>query len=252
MSTLLDYKQPSSLLLLGYPGSGKSTLAAQMPKPYIVDCDMNLNGVVRFLKEKGVDLSTVKAGTPLDADRKAQFKKLQEIMQEAAADPEVETIVVDSLTTITSIFEVEVAVQQGRKLKGDADHSVPGGVRVSDEQFQKQDWGALGKVYLQFIHWAKTSGKNIIFTAHVGDAEVNGLQEKKIAVPGRTANVIAGWFTEVWLLDTEVRQGKEERKIHTMPRNHAEKPLGLKSQSGLASTEPVDADKLVAIFNQNQ
>ena len=44
---------PQSFLLIGPPGAGKTTVSLQLPKPFILDCDDNINGPIRYLKTAG-------------------------------------------------------------------------------------------------------------------------------------------------------------------------------------------------------
>ena len=53
MQTIDTYVKESYLRLLvqGPPGTGKTTLACHLPKVYIADCDLNLAGPLRWLRE---------------------------------------------------------------------------------------------------------------------------------------------------------------------------------------------------------
>src|SRR5690606_32250560 len=53
-SSLYEPTLSFGLLLQGPPKTGKTTLALSFPRPYIADCDNNLIGAVRLMRERGL------------------------------------------------------------------------------------------------------------------------------------------------------------------------------------------------------
>lgn len=240
----------SAILLIGPPGVGKTVLTTQLPKPYILQCDNNLKGPADFLKRNGLN-SDVQFDIPHVKDdklvaRKDRYKRFAELGNAALANPDIETIVVDSLTTLVDYVIDEVRVQQQRKI-------ADGVVVFKDDPMQIQDWGAFAYLLKQLIIAFKSSGKRIVFTAHVDtreDEQTEGSKTlyKYIAVPGQLRETIAGYFDEVWFLTQEQKttaQGtKMLRYLQTAPSSFRENSLGLKTAVGLGYKFELDFVKL--------
>ena len=247
----LDIKTKISLLLLGVSGTGKTSLLLQFPKPFILNCDDNLNGPVKFLKRQGVDLSDVTFATPIYEEdgtpvpREEWFKRSGNLLSQAGQS-DCETIIVDSLTTFTDFVLIEVLRLQGRTI-GDVFLSDKRS-KLADSQMQQQDWGAFFNAMKALIMQLKSWDKNIVFTGHTKtreDSATNALYNS-IACPGQTADLIAGFFEEVWLLKSSIKgsgsTAKEKRTIQTFPASNMNTGLGLKSPSGLPSGSDLDPE----------
>src|SRR5512146_912517 len=95
--------EAKSILLIGPPGGGKTTFALQFPKPYLVNCDQNLDGPDRYLKTKHSefafgydDVAFDDNGSPVAPP--LRWARMRSKTREAGKNPEVGTIIVDSLT----------------------------------------------------------------------------------------------------------------------------------------------------------
>jgi DNA polymerase III delta prime subunit len=200
-----------ALLLAGPPGSGKTTLAMQFPGVYIADCDNNMSGPARRMPDAKFLYDTIN----LDDNGKEvppnlRWKRLADCLLAANQHPDVQTIVVDSLTAVVDYAIDDIKRQQNIK---------------STDPLRRQDWGV-------FMHYIKTlmtslrsTGKHVIVTAHNLMEQDDADQTFKLFlnVPGKTKDNIAGFFSDVWSCYVE-QQGvgatkKYVRIVETAPKN---------------------------------
>jgi len=205
-STTYSNQQGFALLLIGAPKSGKSCLAGQFPRPYFVDIDNNLGSVRRHLskldstKEFFYDTVTEDAaGKPLDTPFRYEY--LTKLVLEACKSDKIDTIVIDSLTTLTDLILSHIMRVNGRTV------------------LQIQDWGTFQQLLLKLVYALRSSGKYIIFTAHeeTQKDEVSGIVMYKLSLPGQLKDKLAAYFSDIW--HTEVDQKGSEYKfiVRTMP-----------------------------------
>jgi len=246
-STTYTPTLPKSLLFIGSPGSGKTTFALQLPKVYLIDCDDNLGGPVRHLsltKKPNFLYDTPftdATGKPLA--RELQFNRVIDLIDEAVKHPDVETIVIDSLSTLIEMMFYHILKIQNKSLAKN--------FQTVDKKFEFEDWAAFGNLLRRLIFELKASGKRFIITAHikVEQDELTKSLYKFINCPGQTANYLSGWFEEAWefYIHTSGMPPNEKatRKIRTVPDARSQ-PLGLKSAAGFAATMDADATTILA------
>lgn len=242
MKNIYDYATNVAnvrLVLHGPAGSGKTTLACQFPGVYIADLDKNLGGPLRWLNDNkrqfpvGYDIISEKDdGSPIAMP--FRYQRLTECLQKAAADPTVETILIDSLTNFADILIAETLRIQGKAV------------------MSKQEWGFFFSYGKAFLTKMADINKHIIFNAHekMVKTESGAVIRNEIYFPGQLSSIMASLVTDVW--HTEVKpdfSGKHKFMVKTMP----DALTNLKNSLGLPSefefTWAQVADRLKALKN---
>lgn len=251
-----QYKQPSSLLLLGTPGTGKSTFVSQFPGIFILDCDNNLAGPIRWLKDNNKEVDFYCASPCIDDDgtevpREHWYRRAAQLLVQASEMPEIKTICIDSLSSFSDMVMVEVLRQQGRKLGSFDKLTDTNKVKAADEQLQIQDWGVFFNMIKQVFFRLKSCGKMLVVTGHIKTSEDSLTKSinELVAIPGQSANQISGWFSEVWKLENSIKRrgssSEQERLVQTFPSGKLQEYLGLKSSAGVATGTAMNADALI-------
>lgn len=248
------YKQPDSVLILSEPGGGKSTLALNFPKPFVLNCDRNLAGPIRWLKENNKPTDFYYGDPFVDENDNAiprddWFKRAVQLLQEAVMSTDIKTIIIDSLTTFVDIVLTEVMRQQGRP-RGSFEFKTSTSKTV-DTPLQIQDWGAFFGLMKHIIFQLKSTDKTLVVTGHLktDKDELSGILKQFIACPGQMSEIIAGYFSEVWLIRRSVKLvgnvKQPVREVITFPEGVQNEALGLKSSIGLKSGESLNIDEII-------
>jgi len=192
------------VLLIGEPGSGKTCLAFEWPKPFFLDWDHNLrSGIDRYVQTHGGQRPWFRWDNPeLGADGKkllpkAQWERAAALLDEAAADPEVQTIVIDGLTRWGEALAAYV-VDKG----GDMEKALTvGGEKV----MTKRLYQPYATLLTRAVMAVRASGKMVLVTAHIrsGDSELTEATIWQPHVVGASRNTLPGLFTDYWCCDTK-------------------------------------------------
>jgi hypothetical protein len=199
------------LILQGEPKSGKSTLACQFPKAYIIDCDVNLGGPLRFLKQHNLPMPV--GYDVLDKDEQgkdvpmlSRYTRFAELIDEAQKNEAVGTIVIDSCTSFQ-----DVLLEATKRLQPS----------IKDA---RQLWGFFFTYGKELMARLRLMRKHIVLIAHekldkLPDGSV--AYPYRIAWPGQLGLIMPSFFTDVWRC--EVKQtgfnptAKYEWIVRTMP-----------------------------------
>lgn len=211
MKSSTDYKPAENLaiLLVGNPKTGKTCVAASFPKPYFLDVDNNLDSAARLL-----------AGKQFWYDQPAKGVKPEEVwkislncLKDAVANPEIQTIVLDSLSMLADYACAWIIAEHARL--GDKDKN---GKLV--EALTIPDYGKLLQMFKQLVFSLRLSNKYIIVTSHQSNSkdELTGAVHYALAIPGQAKDTLGGAFTDVWAtMASPVAGGKTKYEIRTRP-----------------------------------
>jgi len=219
-------------------GAGKTSFASTWPGVVFVDCDMGIDVIKSkaYLDIYGSkpdlvgykqfdDKRAPKTGLFISADA---YWEVIEFMNELLSMEEVQTIVIDSLSS----FQV-LAMNVGLELSGVHKRSqtlakarMAKGIPIALPT--QADFGSEMSAFQQFMDQAIGFPKNIIFIAHERD-ETNpegiSVRREPLLIGSAIRARVGKWFNEVWYLD--VGKGGERRLLT----NSTNKLKGLKSGS---------------------
>ena len=166
------------------------------------------------------------------------------LLNKAVADDKVESVILDSLTSITEIILDEIRRQANLPL-GD-----PFGVQTTDKPLRIQDWGAFSSLFKNLLFQLMGSGKRIVVIGHIkiDKDELTGQLNEMINMPGQFALQISSFFEECWLLYSEESLVANKKVTKRMVKTSAggnQQKLGLKSAAGVETSE-LDLDTFIA------
>lgn len=213
MQTIDSYAKQSHLraILQGPPGAGKTDLACAFPKPYFIDLDLNLGGPIR--RRRSNNLSLPVGYDTIDRDEQGvlvplaqRYARLDKCLVDAQANPDIETIVIDSATNLADVLIAETLRKQNKT------------------SMTKQEWGFFFSYGKQLMQTLTSMRKHIVLTAHekVNKKEDGSIAYPiKLAWPGQLGQIIGAFFTDVWRCEVEAKPSglsvSHEFIIRTMP-----------------------------------
>jgi hypothetical protein len=219
MKTSTEYQPNLSfgLLLKGAPKTGKTVVSLMFPNPYIADCDNNLGGAVRLIRERFPD-KEFRYDTICVADNgtlvpeAARWSRLVSCCTAAAKDPWVKTIIVDSAATMSDMLIAHIINEKDSGK--DKDKMTIG------------DWIPFRNMVTKFVTTFRSVGKFFIMTAHELAEKDDGTGQiiYKPHIPSKLQDNFGGFFSDEWLCVAETTGGEIRRTVKTAP--DPRRPLG--------------------------
>lgn len=194
-TSLDDTQSPLKLILKGPSGTGKTTKAALFPRPGILSLDNNLSSLKMLPPEvrkniKIYNCTVDKNGLPVKGEK--IFERFNELVVSAMNNPDLDSVVIDSLTTLGKVIENYVL----KTTKVDAVMEI-------------QDW----RSFSNCVDWVMESlctnpavKKHVIFTAHESNVfdkapsigAAPPLIKIELYIPSKIKDKIELYFTDVW------------------------------------------------------
>jgi len=238
-----NYKpnQSFSLLIQGPPGCGKTTLALKFPRPYVCDLDNNMSGTIRASRVKGQpidcgydvpdlimdDKGTITGERPL----KDRYKFMCDCLKAAAADPTIETIIVDGVSKLNAYIIAEIGRQ----------NPTVGNRARAEGEMTLQDWGAHLYLWQNFITKMQATSKMFVLTAHEETSDRADLSGILVSVQGKKVQAtLAGMFSDVWRCEVKDTLGAKGREYQWLVRTMQTSSLQLKNSLNLPDSFVMD------------
>lgn len=234
--------QSFSLLIQGPPGCGKTTLALKFPRPYICDLDNNMSGTIRKSRIEGKPLDVCYDVPDLIIDEKTgnitgerplkdRYKFMAECLKAAAADPNIDTIVVDGVSKLNAYIIAEIGKQNptvGNRARGEGEMTL-------------QDWGAHLYLWQNFVTKMQATSKMFVLTAHEETSDRTDLSGILVSVQGKKVQAtLAGMFSDVWRCEVTDKLGPKGREYEWKVRTMQTSSLQLKNSLGLPDSFVMD------------
>lgn len=207
--------EPRSILLIGAPGSRKTTLAMRFSNCikglYIINCDQNLDGPehqLRKIEKLGFTYGYDNVQKRDDGSMRPFnecFDVILKLCDDARTNPEINLVVLDSLTWVNEFDIQKVLTQQKREL------------------MEGRDWAPF-KTYFLHLLSAKLRGmgKTTICIVHeqpVWESDPKNMMAKNIVkyeptIQGSVGDFFGAFFTDVWRCEARpAPMGKTESWI---------------------------------------
>jgi hypothetical protein len=203
MTPITSYSTDSylRLILQGPPGSRKSSLACYFPRPYFIDMDRNLAGVIAYHSDRklplpvGYDRVDTKAdGKPIgnligkksEADIARElaprYDRLNELLIAAQQSDAFDTLVLDSGSVLSQLLMAWTVVSQNFPKDG------------------RQTYGFFYNYGMTLINVLMSFPKHVVLIVHeeVTQDPLTQLQQYRIAWPGKLSDFMGAYFTNVW------------------------------------------------------
>ena len=213
------------VLIWAPPGSGKTALAATFPGTAFIDFDNGLKVLKsKWFKQWNRGKPGLVGYETFDDkyDSRGIFLKAQglwdaiKFINRVADDPQVKTIVVDSLTSFQTLAMhagTEAAGNVSPKPRSNTLANARGNVKAL--LYTQADFGAEMGIFEQFMNQFIGIEKNLVCIAHEREviSSSGGVQRREPYLIGSSIRAqVAKWFDEVWYLDVD---SKGKRRLIT-------------------------------------
>jgi hypothetical protein len=202
MKAATDFKtsRAFALLLIGPPKSGKTTFALSFPKPWVLDCDNNLAGALRYHKNLGEPVTDFFFDDPNEEPNPdLRWSVAMKALVEAIKSPDVETIFVDGLTVLAWWLERHILANSNTSSGGMKDLVIAG-----EKCMNQSQWGPFRNNMVKFVMAARAVGKNFIMSCHeaMETSEDGAIIAYRPLISGQLRANLAGLFTDCWRCET--------------------------------------------------
>jgi AAA domain len=199
-----------ALLLIGTPKGGKTCFATCFPDPWILDCDNNLAGAVRYHQGAGAPLTNFWYDDPQLIENpdntttprpdKDRWTFCMKAIGDAIKAPEPKTIVVDGLSLLAAYLESHILAnsQQGNGMKD---------LVIAGEKVMNQShWNPFKSMMMRFVMACRGAGKPFVMTCHetTETNEEGGVIAYRPLISGQLRGNLAGLFTDCWRMESAV------------------------------------------------
>jgi len=237
----LDPGHLMRVAIIAAPGAGKTALAGTFPNPAFADTDRGIKTLkAKWFREKfpEVDLAKIRYEQFDDErDDHGLFKSASalwdviEWLNIQANDDEIETLVLDSMTSLSALaMHVALEMNQGSK-KSKTLARAKKGHAIMD--LTQADYGVEMSAIEQILDQLVSLPKHIVCLFHerLEYSDTGSLRERLPLITGnRLRGKIGKWFDEVWWLDVKGTGDRAQRVLLTdsdATRKCAKSRLGL-------------------------
>jgi hypothetical protein len=181
-------------------------VALQFEAPWVADCANNLVGAIRHLlrtmpeRAKQIKYTNInKDADGKDVSHEAKWRNLLSATSAALSDPSVRTIIIDDLSFIDIYLQ---------------DHIIAEKADTKSKEMTIGDWVPYKRILTRFVTLLRSTSRTVIFTAHEENAkdESTGAIFTRINIPGKLADNLGGFFSDVWR--TEVDMDAEGKPVY--------------------------------------
>lgn len=209
-TSLDDSRSPVTLLLKGDSGAGKTWKAAHFPRPCFFNFDGNLVGLKQLPEAMRKDIKVVNPMLDANNNPIAVTKFWSNFLGKLKVtlnDPEVSTVVLDSLSTMADALQWQLL-----------------GARDPMQKPKGYDFWAYFKNHIlalcdEVIHHPQLD-KHIVVIAHdkVEKDELTGTVSRELSLDGSMKDRLSLHFSDVWEVFTKkLLNGDVEYMIRTVP-----------------------------------
>ena len=198
-----------ALLLIGPPKAGKTVFATCFPPPWVLDCDNNLAGAMRYHTSAGKPLADCffddpqmedKEGGPIARPSDKRWKFCMEAIAAAIKSPEPKSVIVDGLSLLAAYLEAHILAnsQQGNGMKD---------LIIAGEKVMNQShWNPFKSMMMRFVMACRSAGKPFIMTCHeMAETNEDGnVIAYRPLISGQLRSNLAGLFTDCWRCETAI------------------------------------------------
>lgn len=221
----------TAILLVGGAGSGKTSTGLRLfRKTYVLVADPNFASGLRYIESlKKSDNVVGYDNALLDSNDKPiaanqRYDHCFRCLSEAAKDPNVDAIFIDSATFMEDIIKAKICGA------------------AKDEQIKLSNydqWGALMLTWKSLIMQLRSTGKKLLMACHEkkDKDESDGIWKSQIAVDGQIREKFPALFSDVWRLQVKETGGKHFWQCQTLGNVRQD---FLKNTYGFPGEMPVD------------